>query len=868
MKTNDFTPNIQKLATPPVNLNEVQHISQASAARISAFTDRDHKVGLICLLLSCIFFILFSRNSQESISLISDCFVLNYCIAICYTILLLGTGKLKFIWMRQKREFQLHRLLLGAIWLVSCFSLNVSIQIFCESTAWLSVTIVISLAAMALYAWRSWLLLWQKRLLFFLLGFSTVLWTYYSICLVWFYPFAIPALILLGISVHAFVPLFVVIILNKILFQNWKKYKLFILAGIILPIFVIVYFSNKWTDVTYEIQNIKSQVETGNQKELPAWIRLGQMLKNGTVTDKVILGNLINQVSGEGGSFVPQRNNLEDLQRHDPLVLIASYVSRRPDLSREEQTGLMNVLFDGRHYTQDRLWSGQDLRIKNINTSAKIYPEYRLAYTEKLITVKNHSKSLWRPEEALFTFYLPEGSVVSSLSLWMNGKEEKGYLTTQAKADSAYKTIVGVEQRDPSVIHWQEGNTVKMRVFPCTPKQDRSVKIGITSPLKYENGRLTYQNITFRGLQNEDANENIAIDFGQHVSNLNSPFGTETISGVFRSKGKYKPEWELSFAAPPLSKNSFSFNKKSYLIEADTPKPETFSPETFFLDINAQWTKIEFDQIYDLIRNKNPYVYDDKFTALNTDNKDKIFERLAAKRYTLFPIHKIPAIKTSLLITKGTLTSPNLKDLSGSPFSDSMSRILPNTPPLRTFVIGNQLSPYQKTLSELRIIRPEKAGLSEIKQSIISQHFPADPEVNADNDSPVVKIEPAGIIIRESKMTSSGNAPDHLARLFAYSHIMQEIGRNYLNPEYLKNIDENSPLVEQALKANIVTPVSSLIVLERTIDYERFNIQKSKNSLDNATLKRSGAVPEPHEWALILVFIIMVTYFLSRNYVR
>ena len=38
------------------------------------------------------------------------------------------------------------------------------------------------------------------------------------------------------------------------------------------------------------------------------------------------------------------------------------------------------------------------------------------------------------PEEALYTFYMPEGAVVTSLSLWINGNEEKAILTTKEKA--------------------------------------------------------------------------------------------------------------------------------------------------------------------------------------------------------------------------------------------------------------------------------------------------------------------------------------------------------------------------------------------------------------------------------------------------
>lgn len=187
-------------------------------------------------------------------------------------------------------------------------------------------------------------------------------------------------------------------------------------------------------------------------------------------------------------------------------------------------------------------------RDRNVVTQAKIYPEYRLAYTEKTISIINHSTSQWSQGEALYTFYLPKGSVVSSLSLWINGKEEKGYLTTHTKAESAYKTIVGVESRDPSVIHWQEGNTVKIKVFPCTPSENRRFKIGITSPLKVDDNELVYENIYFQGPASNEASETIKLDFSKNMNNIDVPFSSKKVdNNSVTAKGFYRPSWEARF---------------------------------------------------------------------------------------------------------------------------------------------------------------------------------------------------------------------------------------------------------------------------------------------------------------------------------
>jgi hypothetical protein len=55
-----------------------------------------------------------------------------------------------------------------------------------------------------------------------------------------------------------------------------------------------------------------------------------------------------------------------------------------------------------------------------------------------------------------------------------------------------------------------------------------------------------------------------------------------------------------------------------------------------------------------------------------------------------------------------------------------------------------------------------------------------------------------------------------------------------------------------------------LIVLETKEDYERFGIKDKANSLHNASKASSGAVPEPHEWALIIIFLSFIIFYFFR----
>ncbi len=63
---------------------------------------------------------------------------------------------------------------------------------------------------------------------------------------------------------------------------------------------------------------------------------------------------------------------------------------------------------------------------------------------------------------------------------------------------------------------------------------------------------------------------------------------------------------------------------------------------------------------------------------------------------------------------------------------------------------------------------------------------------------------------RSETSVMEDNAPDHLARLFAYNDIMRKVGDQFYAEEDFVNDD----LVKEATAAYVVSPVSSLVVLE------------------------------------------------------
>jgi len=318
----------------------------------------------------------------------------------------------------------------------------------------------------------------------FVANLAIIFHLYESIYLAQLYLVTLMSFWFFGISLHTFVPALFVWSNIKVVRNYLKKSTSFWTTTLLSWFFVISLLSY----MSFRFHNINKLVEqsfhTNNQPyedhNLPAWVNISQQLKKDWITERALKSG-ISYTSSKNLFDAFGISRLNERVKHDPLVVIASFFSSDKKIPRKDRIKILQSLFDTRHETERKLWSGENLSTSDIITNVQLFPDHHLAYTEKTFKIKNSRISRWRnQQEALYTFYLPEGSVVTSAALWIDGKEEPAYLTTKSKADSAYTTIVGYERRDPLLLHWQEGNRVTVRVFPCTPKEDRQFKIAIS----------------------------------------------------------------------------------------------------------------------------------------------------------------------------------------------------------------------------------------------------------------------------------------------------------------------------------------------------------------------------------------------------
>ncbi|RYY96433.1 MAG: XrtN system VIT domain-containing protein [Chitinophagaceae bacterium] len=826
-------------------------------AIFASFRESRLLTGLVLLTLSLVFFLLPLKNSDDTDAGFS-CFLLCFGCSVAYF----------FAYMIVRRELPKEKrtdyiLLLLVLFYVSAYALNREMEVFSASPTWFCCLLVLICANYAAASVSDKLPRVARYVVLFLLGCAATVFLYQSIYLLPLYGISVIGLLLFGISIHTFIPaLLLYHTLRKTaqvaggISTRWGWFA----GGILSCIIITTVHCVIWDHRVASINRSYARAIAESGEDLPAWMRVAQQLHGDAFDERILKTGLVYQapVWKDANFFAMPSRSLGELQHvHDPLVVMSLLFSGSVQLSDEERIQLLQSRFDNRHHTEERLWTGKDLSTESVHTQVRLWPQQRLAYTEQIFTVANHGVGRWqsRTEEAIYTFHLPEGAVLTSLSLWINGKEAKGVLTTRGKAQAAYRQIVGVEQHDPSVAHWQEGNRVTVRVFPVAAHGNRVFKIGMTTPLEAHGGSLLYRGARFEGPDASAARETVEIRADGGTRNERGEQVAFRGEGAdYRYEGTLRTDFTYSVADPGLSTEAFLYEGKSYRAEPLQLEAVPGNVAAVYLDLNRHWTRAEFDSVLQAAGNRPVWVEDEELIRLSDKNRDDLFRRLSRRAFSLFPVFRIPDPATALLVTKGGEKTPELSDLKGTSFYVALKRFSMAGRPLPVFDLGEGLNPYLRALGDFRCLRYQRGNAAQLDAALSGGRFMLAPE-----DENLVVLYGAGMQLRRIEGAAAGGGPDHLMRLFSYNHLLRAYGRGGI-----ENADADERLLAEARTANVVSPLSSLVVLESAADYERFGIDDSKTGLQNATLKGSGAVPEPHEWVLIFLTLALALYLFIR----
>ncbi len=812
------------------------------------------KASLIVTLLSILMLtssLIGSRYDSEKLQFL--CF---FNIAIEFIFSLIVTFNI--IKSRQKFLHLLPFLFLN--WFIGCFSTNVFINIFENLPVWVYVvTFLFCLSNFVIYSHYKNRLI--SNLAFFLNGFTISLIVYYLVYLLPFAPISAIGTIALGLGFYGLVPMIVTISHSTTLYKIFSENKKSILPfamGFASTIIGFILFTIALNNESNKIgkYSITNSFENINN-DLPNYITISQNLKPNFLNEILLKKDIVyistdNFFEFRGLDNFGNMQQYNDRKTHDPLINMAFVFINQLDLSDNDRINILKSSFDKRLETEEQLWNGKDLYTKNIKEDVKIYTDNRLAYTEITMDIACTEKN-WGQGEAIYSFQLPEGSVATSLSLWVNGVERKGVLTTKEKAKAAYKKIVGIEMRDPSLMQWREGNKVVVRVFPVSFDLPRTFKCGFTTPLKVKNNKMFYQSLNVKG-PNLSAAKTISRIQMDGNEKFEASKNFELVNSFYINNSTGLDDWKIEMAINnDAFKNTFVWKENAYKINEIQSQKITFIPNEIVLDLNNSWTKNEVrDLVYQAKENYFVLINNQKI-EINKNNYENIFTRFESLSYSLLPFYKLN--ENSLVITKCFDYSANFEELDSTEF---MRKLKLNTKQknIRVINISENLNPFWQTLKEQKYVSYVKTDLQNCIKLIKENKF-----IELKTAENLINIEPANIAIQKNPITNviKNNGSDHIYRMYAFGKVLEDQVA-IQNDSLTQN-----KYVDLAKDANIVSPISSLIVLETDADYKENGIEKNVNTLGNASINNHGAVPEPHEWALIIIGLTIILIYYRRQ---
>jgi XrtN system VIT domain protein len=763
---------------------------------------------------------------------------------------------LSFILLRNKENYIHLTPFLILNWLIGCFSLNVFIPVFQDLPIWVYfTTVAFCLSNFFIYSNSD-----ESRstsIAFFINGLSFLLILYFAIYLIPTMPFSFLGIIALGLGFYGLVPAIVIIIHTITILRYINRDKNYVVSfsgGILVVLISLAVFTAGLNIESRKINQFGRINSFDQNNELPYYISISQNLKPNFFNEILLKKDLV---------YIPLHDifdfrtfdsfgskQFNERKIHNPFISIAYLFCKDLNLDNDDKINILKSNFDKRLETEEQLWSGKDLFTKSIKEDVKIYPETRLAYTEITMNIACEKDS-WRDSEAIYSFQLPEGSVATSLSLWVNGIERKGVLTTKEKAKAAYNQIVGVESRDPSLMQWKEGNKVVVRVFPINYKTPRTFKCGFTTPLKVEDNQMKYQSLSIKGPNISNAETTSRI---QTVGNtkIETSKDFELNKEYYINQSKGLENWE---AYMPLTKvsNSFTWKNKVYEVKDIQKVTIPFKPSEIILDLNSSWTTKQIESFVELNKKNLFVIVNGKKKEINKDNFKAIELEFEDLHYSLLPLYEIS--RNSLIITKCGTFSANFEELEDSNY---LKKIRTGTKDrnLKVINISPDINPFWQTVKEQKYVDYFQTSLKNSLDLIHKNQF-----VLFKTDTNTVNIEPANISITESPQTGTikSNGPNHIYRMYAFGKVLDEQVK-IQNDSLVQN-----QYVDLAKDANIVTPISSLIVLETDADYKNNGIEKNVDTLGNASINNDGAVPEPHEWLLIILGSTILFFYYKKH---
>jgi hypothetical protein len=502
----------------------------------------------------------------------------------------------------------------------------------------------------------------------------------------------------------------------------------------------------------------------------------------------------------------------------------------------------------------------QGLTLASSRIDGSISGDDLAAYLEWTIEFKN-SAAIDR--EARLQLALPPGGVVSRATLWVNGEEREAAYGGRGEVRAAYQQVAVVQRRDPLLVTTKGADRALAQAFPV-PRNGGTIKfkIGISAPLDLTapgKARLTLPALV-------DRNFSIGADTGHSVwiesrQALNAPAGLQTsrvderlyrISGTLDDRALSGTRQAITVDRSPDAVKRLAHLGDGEPIVQEIARNEPTRALMLVIDGSARLAGSSAKMIAAL-------------DAIPANTKvGAIIAAEPMQRVPLAPWSEAQKAAVTKLIRStsfagGQDNAPALADaLLGLEAEPQATLLWIHGPqPVSFSGSGARLEQATARLSRLPkvVLYSVEPGPNEVLPDApwawSARSLPQTGAVDVDLARFFVRTTGDGQSIRRqpgSATTGTTTGSDHIARLWANDRVL----------DLMRTGGNRADAVALATQYRLVTPVSGAVVLQNKQQYEAAQLKP----VDQATVP---TVPEPHEWALIIIACAALTWLVWRH---
>ena len=549
--------------------------------------------------------------------------------------------------------------------------------------------------------------------------------------------------------------------------------------------------------------------------------------------------------------------------------------ARPAPFEKSSRTRLVDFQFDNDHGGSQVGGRLKGLTMVSSHIDGSISGDDAVAYLEWTVAFRNTE---WTDREARLQLALPPGAVVSRATLWVNDEEREAAYGGRNEVRAAYQRVAVQQRRDPLLVTTKGADRVLAQAFPV-PRNGGTIKfkIGITAPLDItepSKGRLTLPAIVDRNFSfASDMSHGVWLESKQALAASAPGFTTSRVNDrLFRIAGALGDR-DLARSRPTITveRNLDTVARVTRLGDSEPVVQEiapggTQSPTAMLLVIDgsaalagrasaliaaldaispgvkvgaiiasepaqqvapAAWSDAQKRAVAKLLRSTAFVGGQDNALALAAALQMLESEPNA----TLIWVHgpqPISFARSGARLEQATGRLSRLPNVTLYSVEPGPNEVLPDAPwawsarslPATGDVSGDLSGFLARTSSPARTftIHRTQAPSTEGLAQKLAQEF--------------------------------AQGSDHIARLWANERVLELMRANPTG---------NRPAaVALASQYRLVTPVSGAVVLESKQQYEESRL----TPVDQATVP---TVPEPHEWALLLIACAGLLWWAWRN---